>query len=178
MTDFFVYGGFCFFRKREDMKNRKIQNLVRSAMIAALYVALTLLSATLGLSSGAIQVRISEALCVLPVFSAAAIPGVTIGCFIANLLTGGTIWDLTLGVFATLIGAVIARLLWKWPYFASVPTIISNTVIIPGVLILSGFIPQEAYLITCLTVGIGEGISCGLFGTVLIWYLRKTQNKK
>ncbi|MBQ7921506.1 MAG: QueT transporter family protein [Clostridia bacterium] len=159
------------------MKNRKTRNLVRSAMIAALYVALTMVSALLGLSSGAIQVRISEALCVLPVFTASAIPGVTIGCFIANLLTGGTVWDLTLGVLATLIGAAVAYLLRKCPYAASIPTILSNTIIIPGVLILSGFYPPEAYPITCLTVGIGEVISCGLFGTVLIWYLRKMGNK-
>ncbi|MBQ3590734.1 MAG: QueT transporter family protein, partial [Clostridia bacterium] len=72
------------------MKNTSIRFLVRSAMIAALYVALTLVSAMLGMSSGAVQIRLAEALCVLPVFTAAAIPGVTVGCFIANLLTGGT----------------------------------------------------------------------------------------
>ncbi|MBE6569952.1 MAG: QueT transporter family protein [Ruminococcaceae bacterium] len=159
------------------MKNTKIQNLARSAMIAAMYVALTLVSASLGLSSGAIQVRISEALCVLPVFMPEAIPGVTVGCFIANLLTGGTVWDLTLGVLATLIGAVIARLLRRFPYAASVPTILANTFIIPWVLILSGFFSAETYLLNCLTVGIGEVISCGVFGTVLIWYLLKRKKK-
>ena len=168
---------FAFSESVCEMKNRKIQNLARSAMIAALYVALTLLSATMGLSSGAVQIRISEALCVLPVFTSTAIPGVTIGCFIANLLTGGTVWDLTLGVLATLIGAVVARLLRRFPYAASIPTILSNTLIIPGVLILSGFIPAAAYPITYLTVGLGEVISCGVFGTVLIWYVRKRQQK-
>lgn len=157
------------------MKNASIRFLVRSAMIAAVYVALTLVSAMLGMSSGAIQVRLSEALCVLPVFTSAAIPGVTIGCFIANLLTGGTIWDLTIGVLATLIGAVIAGLLKRWKYLASIPTILSNAFLIPWVLILAGFIPDSAasYWFTALTVGIGEAIACGGIGTVLIRYLDK-----
>lgn len=155
------------------MKNTSIRFLVRSAMIAALYVALTLVSAMLGLSSGAVQVRISEALCVLPVFTAAAIPGVTVGCFIANLLTGGTIWDLTIGVLATLLGAVLAWLLHRWKYFSSFPTILSNMFLIPWVLILAGFIPTGAvsYWMTALTVGLGEAIACGGLGTLLVRYL-------
>lgn len=157
------------------MKNPSTRFLVRSAMIAALYVALTLVSAIFGLSSGAVQVRLAEALCVLPVFTTAAIPGVTVGCFIANLLTGGTVWDLTLGVFATLAGAFAAWLMRRWKYLASVPTILSNMLFIPWVLILAGFIPSGAasYGITALTVGLGEVIACGMLGTVLIRYLEK-----
>ncbi len=155
------------------MKHTHIRFLVRSAMIAALYVALTLVSAMLGMSSGAIQIRLSEMLCVLPVFTTAAIPGVTVGCFIANLLTGGTVWDLTIGVFATLSGALAAWLLRRWRYLASLPTILSNMLLIPWVLILAGFIPSGAasYWMTVLTVGIGEAIACGIFGTILVRYL-------
>ena len=160
------------------MKKTSIRFLVRSAMIAALYVALTLVSAAFGLSSGAVQVRLSEALCVLPVFTTAAIPGVTLGCFLANLLTGGTVWDLTIGVFATLTGLVLARLLRRWKYLSSLPTILSNTILIPWVLILAGFIPAGAvsYWVTALTVGLGEVIACGIFGTVLVRYLDKHPN--
>ena len=70
------------------MKNSKVRFIAYSAMIAAAYVALTMISAAFGLSSGAIQVRISEALCVLPIFTLSAVPGVTVGCFIANILCG------------------------------------------------------------------------------------------
>ena len=155
------------------MKNTSIRFLARSAMIAALYVALTLVSAMLGMSSGAVQVRLAEALCVLPVFTAAAIPGVTIGCFIANLLTGGTIWDLTIGVLATLIGALLARVGRRWKYLASLPTILSNAFLLPPVLILAGFIPATAVscYVTMLTVGLGEVIACGVLGTLLVRYL-------
>lgn len=157
------------------MKPTSIRFLVRSAMIAALYVALTLVSAMMGLSSQAVQVRISEALCILPVYTTAAIPGVTIGCFLANLLTGGTIWDLTIGVFATLIGVVCAYLLRRHKYLASIPTILANGILIPFVLILAGIIPAtlSTYLVTFCTVSLGEIIACGGLGTVLLRYLDK-----
>ena len=62
--------------------------ITRSALIAALYVALTYISNLLGLASGVIQVRFSEALTVLPAFTFASVPGLCIGCFVANLITG------------------------------------------------------------------------------------------
>lgn len=155
------------------MQNKGIRFLVRSAMLAALYVALTLLSAMLGMSSGAVQVRLSEALCVLPVFTTAAIPGITVGCFLANLLTGGTIWDLTIGVLATLFGLIAARLLHRHKYLAALPTILSNAFLIPWVLILAGFLPNtpSTYWITVGTVGLGEVIGCGGLGALLLRYL-------
>lgn len=75
-------------------------------MIAALYVVLTYITNLLGLASGTIQVRFSEALCILPVFTPAAIPGLFIGCLISNLITGGIIWDIIFGSIATLLGAL------------------------------------------------------------------------
>jgi len=166
------------------MKNSNIRALIRASMIAALYVVLTLLSALAGLSSGAVQIRIAEALCVLPVFSASAIPGVTIGCLLANLLTGGTIWDLTIGVAATFLGAVLARCMRSFPtaYFSSLPTIFANGLLIPFVLILAGFIPADsaAYGMAVVTVSLGEIIACGGIGTLLLWYLAahpKTRTK-
>ena len=100
-------------------KNTKF--LAKAGMIAAVYTALTLLSAAFGLASGAIQIRLSEMLCVLPVYTAAAIPGVTIGCLLSNLLCGGTVYDILFGTLATLIGAVLAFFLRKLPYLASLP---------------------------------------------------------
>ncbi len=157
------------------MRKSRIRTLSRAAMIAALYVALTLISALLGLSSGAVQIRLSEMLCILPVFTNAAVPGVTVGCFIANLLIGGTVWDLTLGVLATFLGVLFAKAFRQHPRLSPIPTVVSNAVLIPIVLMLAGYIPAKApmYLVTLLTVALGELLSCGVLGNFLIQYLHK-----
>ena len=88
------------------MKNKGVVFIVQAAMIAALYVVLTMIANALGLSSYSIQIRFSEALCILPFFTPAAIPGLWLGCLIANLMTGAIIWDIIFGSIATLLGAV------------------------------------------------------------------------
>ena len=153
--------------------HKRTRFLAVSGMIAALYTAVTAVSALFGLSSGAVQIRISEALCVLPVFTAAAIPGLTVGCLLSNLLLGGSVFDLALGTLATLLGAVLARLLRRLPFLAPLPTILANMALIPLVLILSGAGGWELYLTFALTVGAGELVSCGLFGTLLTRQLKK-----
>lgn len=153
-------------------QNKKIRYLTRASIIAALYVALTAVSAAFGMSSGVIQVRISEALCVLPVFTSAAVPGVTVGCLISNLIFGGNVYDIIFGSLATLIGALLAMLCKRLPYISSVPTVIANAVIIPAVLILSGVGVWGEYPFFALTVGIGEIISCTILGSVLIFVIR------
>ena len=162
------------------MKNNKIHAKVRflchAAIIAALYVVLTLISAMLGLASNAIQVRISEALCVLPFFSTAAVPGVTIGCLIANIITSGNVLDIVFGTLATLIGAVGARLLRKWKWTVSIPTIAANTLIIPFVL-KYGFMLEDSVLFFAVTIFIGEFISAGILGTTLLLALQKRFSK-
>ena len=112
----------------------RIRYLCHSAIIAALYVALTHLSNAFGLASGIIQCRISEALCILPVFTAAAIPGLTIGCIIANLTTMASIVDIIFGSLATLIGALGAYWLRNHKWLTPLPTILANTLILPFVL--------------------------------------------
>lgn len=98
-------------------------------MIAALYVVLTYITNLLGLASGTIQVRFSEALCILPVFTPAAIPGLFIGCLISNLITGGIIWDIIFGSIATLLGALGTYFLRKRSLYTrfhlSSPTLLS-----------------------------------------------------
>ena len=154
------------------MKNSKVRFIAYSAMIAAAYVALTMISAAFGLSSGAIQIRISEALCVLPIFTLSAVPGVTVGCFIANILCGGTVYDIVFGTLATLIAAVITYFI-KNPLLSSIPTIVSNAVIVPIVLIMSGVGGVSMFPYFALTVGLGEVISCGILGTILAVYMKK-----
>ena len=108
------------------MKN-KTTYLTYAAFIAALYVILSLVSNMFGLASGAVQVRISEALTVMPVFTPAAVPGLFVGCIVSNILTGCAPWDIVLGSLATLIGAVFTRMLRKHDILCLLPPIAANT---------------------------------------------------
>lgn len=154
------------------MKNKKVLFLTQAAMIAALYVVLTFIANTFGLASGVIQLRLSEALTILPFFTPAAIPGLYIGCMLANLLTGGCLLDILAGPLATLIGAVAARALRRHTWLLPLPNIIANTVIVPFVLVV-GYGLQDAWWYLMLTVGIGEILSSGVFGMLLLRLLKK-----
>ena len=158
------------------MKNNNTKYLTQSGVIAALYVALTLLAKVFGLDSGQIQLRLSEALCVLPVFLPAAVPGLTIGCLLANLLCGNIIWDVVFGTLATLLGAIGTRLLRKRPLLSLLPPIVSNTIIVPFVLAYAYCLPGSVPFFM-LTVGIGEVLSCGLLGSLLYNTLDKHKNQ-
>ena len=162
------------------MKNTKRNTLylTRGALIAALYVVLTQMASMMGLSSGAIQLRFSEALCILPIFMPEAIPGLFIGCIISNILAGGVFWDVVFGSLATLIGAIGARMLRNLPagriWIATLPTILANALIIPPVLILAYGVP-DGFLFLVATVGIGEIISAGLGGWGLYSLLKNNK---
>ena len=149
------------------MNKNNTLKLVTGGLIAALYVVLTILAAQFNLASGAIQVRFSEALTIMPVFTVAAVPGLTIGCVLANLLTGCAAWDVVFGSLATLIGAVGTRLLKDKPLLAWIPPVLSNMAIIPIILIKVYAVP-DAWWFLVLTIGAGEIISCGLLG-LLLW---------
>lgn len=154
-------------------RNNKALFITHAAIIAALYVVLTYLASMLGLSSGVIQIRFSEALTILPYFTPAAIPGLFVGCIIANLLSGAVIWDVVFGSFATLLGAVVTYLLKnKTKWLAPIPPILANTIVIPFVLTYAYGVPDGLGFLM-LTVGIGEIISCGILGMVLIKCLEK-----
>ena len=112
----------------------QIRFMLHAGAIAALYVVLTYLAWGFDLASGAIQCRVSEALTVLPFFTPAAIPGVTVGCFLANLLMGSPLPDVVFGTMATLIGAIGTWAVRKNRYACSVPPVIANALIIPFVL--------------------------------------------
>jgi uncharacterized membrane protein len=148
------------------MELSNAQRVAFGGVIAALYVVLTIVANALVLASGAIQVRFSEALTILPVFTATAIPGLTVGCLLANLITGCALWDVVFGSLATLIGAVGTRLLRNKPLLAWIPPVISNMVIVPIVLQKVYGVP-DAWWYLVLTVGAGEVISCGILGLLL-----------
>ena len=149
------------------MNKNNTLKLVTGGLIAALYVVLTVLAAQFNLASGAIQVRFSEALTIMPVFTVAAVPGLTIGCVLANLLTGCAAWDVVFGSLATLIGAVGTRLLKDRPLLAWIPPVLSNAAIVPVVLMKVYGVP-DAWWYLVLTVGAGEIIACGILG-LLLW---------
>ena len=154
-------------RSLPQKQRQRTLYLCRAAVIAAIYVTLTMLCASFGLSSGVIQVRISEMLCVLPVFTTAAIPGLAVGCLVSNLLTGAIWQDVVFGTLATLIGAVGAYLLRKVKYLSPLPTVLANTLIIPFVLSY-GYGASEGIRFLMITVGIGEIISAYVLGVILI----------
>lgn len=147
------------------MKNKNLLYLTQAAMIAAIYVVLTYLFAAF--SFGEVQIRIAEALTILPLFTPAAIPGLFVGCLIGNILGGAILPDIIFGSLATLIGAAGTYLLrHKKPVFGTLPPIAANTIIVP-------FVLRYAYgtnlpiPFMMLTVGIGEVIGCGVLGILL-----------
>ena len=152
------------------MKNKNLLFMTQAAMIAAIYVALTYLFAPISFSE--IQVRIAEALTILPVFTPAAVPGLFIGCLIGNTVSGALLPDIVCGSLATLIGAFFT---WKLrnahPFLAPVPPIVANTLVVP-------FVLKYAYLVDLpiplmmLTVCIGEILSCGVLGLIFYYALR------
>ena len=164
------------------MRNKKVLFAVQAAMIAALYVVLTYITNLLGLASGTIQVRFSEALCILPVFTPAAIPGLFIGCLISNLITGGIIWDIIFGSIATLLGALCTYFLRKKKFVYALPPVIANIIIVPLVLRYGyGFTTiykgvDISLLFNAVTVGIGEIISICVLGSLLKGILSKYRN--
>lgn len=154
------------------MKNKKAYFITQAAVIAAIYVVLTLAVNAFDLANGAIQVRISEALTVLPFFTPAAIPGLFVGCLLSNFLTGAPIWDVIFGSLATLLGAVGTYMLRRQKWLAPVPPVIANILIIPPVLHFAYGLPGGIPFFM-LTVGLGEIISCGILGMLLLFLLQK-----
>ena len=153
------------------MRENKVQFMPQAAMIAAIYVVLCIVFEPI--SYGAIQTRVAEALTVLPFFTPAAVPGLFIGCLAANLLGGGILLDVAFGSVATLIGAVGTYLLRKKSrYLAPLPPIVANVLIIPFVL-RYGYGDPLPIPFLMGTVGLGEILSCGMMGTVLLVVLSR-----
>ena len=143
------------------------QKVATGGIIAALYIILTYFAEMMGLASGAIQVRFSEALTVLPCLTPVAVPGLAIGCFLANLLTGCAPWDVVFGSLATLLGALGTYALRSRPYLAWLPPVISNTLIVPPILV-NVYGLEEYMPLLALQIFIGETISCGFLGFLVL----------
>ena len=123
-------------------------------------------------ASGVIQVRVSEALTILPAFTPAAIPGLVIGCLLSNTLTGCVLLDIIFGSVATLIGALGSYALRRHTWLVPIPPIVSNMIIVPFVLRFA-YGATDAFPFMIATVGAGEIISCYLLGMILYGALKK-----
>ena len=152
------------------MKSKKLVFICQAAVIAALYVVLTYVFSAF--ASGVIQVRVSEALTILPAFTPAAIPGLVIGCLLSNTLTGCVLLDIIFGSVATLIGALGSYALRRHTWLVPIPPIVSNMVIVPFVLRYA-YGATDAFPFMIATVGAGEIISCYLLGMILYGALKK-----
>lgn len=164
------------------MKNKKLRALTEGAMIAAIYGVLTLVFWQF--SSMQIQVRVSEALCILPLFTSAAVPGLTIGCFIVNMLMGN-IWDAIFGSMATLLAAAVAyKLKGKGLHWlAPLASVVFNALIVPFVIYfgygITTFGSTEGMWLVlglqALSIAIGQVIACYGLGMPLYYLLKRTK---
>ena len=155
------------------MKNRdpKVLRITQGAVIAALYVALTMIFAPI--SFGPVQVRIAEALCIMPIFTPAAIPGLFLGCLIANFIGGGIILDVIFGSIATLIGAALGYMLRNNRWLVPLPAVIANALIVPFVLRYGYGVVDVAIPILMCQILIGEIAGCYVLGEILCTALMK-----
>ena len=138
--------------------------LAYGALTAAVYVVLTLVFEPI--SFGPVQFRIAEALTILPMFTVSAVPGLFVGCLLANLMGGAILTDVVFGSLATLIGAVFGWLLRSHRWLVPLPAVLSNTLIIPLVLRYGyGFDVPLGLLF--LYIAVGEVLGCYVLGELL-----------
>ena len=155
-------------------RRARTASLTQAAVIATLYIVLTFLANLFGLANYAVQIRFSESLCILPYFTKAAIPGLFIGCLLSNIMTGCAIPDILFGSLATLIGSLVTYFLRKYKWTAPIGPIVSNALIIPFVLLYAYGI--QPLWFSFVTVTVGEIISCGLLGMILLKSLDRYRN--
>lgn len=165
-------------------KGKGIKWIAQGAVIAALYTVLTLISQAAGLLSFDVQIRFSEAICFLPMFTSSAVPGLALGCVLANLLTGSAPWDIVFGSLATLIGAALCRVQTKAlmkkgrdklaVWLSPLPNIISNTAILPFVISYVYASPISIPLLVLL-VFLGELASCAVGLPVAFALMKRTK---
>ncbi len=161
-------------------RKENVNYIVTSGVIAALYAALTYLSNIFGLAYGPIQLRLSEILAVVPIFSPAAVMGLTVGCFISNIASFN-VADLVFGTAATLCAALMTRVLRNktikgFPLFSFLPPIIINALVI-GFEIAVFYLEKQAFFwgfaVSLLQVGLSQTIVCLCFGIPFYLFVKK-----
>ena len=170
-------------RKMNSKTRKQVMFICQAGLIAALYTVLTIVSAYFGLASYEIQVRISEALTVLPLFTPAAIPGLTVGCILGNISSPFGVWDIIFGSLATLLAAVCARKLRNikikgFPLLSILMPVIFNALIVGAE--ITFLFPTDApsltaFVLAALEVGAGELAVCLAGGIPLYFAINKTK---
>ena len=163
--------------KLEEEMNmkRNVRFMTQAAMIAAIYVVLVFVFAPI--SFGPVQVRVAEALTILPFFTPAAIPGVFLGCLIGNLLSPGMIvLDIVFGSLATLVAAIISYKLRGNKYLVALPPVLVNMIVVPFIIKYGYGVPMPLVL-SALAVGLGQVISCYGLGLILMQVLERYEDQ-
>lgn len=164
----------------KQQSNTKVLYLAEAGIIAALYFVLTLVSNAAALSYGQIQIRLSEVLCILPIFTPAAIPGLCIGCLFSNFLSPLGWVDMVFGTVATLLSALVTYALRKvliknLPLLSALAPVLFNALIVG--LEINLFLPQESrfagFLYSFLFVALGELLTAFFGGLLLYRTLKK-----
>jgi len=153
-----------------------VRDLARGAIIAAVYALLTIFLAPI--SSGLIQCRVAEAMSVLPYFTFAAVPGLFVGCLLANLLTGAPAYDVLFGSLATLLAAYITYLMRKrvTKFLAPLPSVVINALVV-GALLTYVYQVGVGYWLAAGYVAVGQAIACFGIGLPLMTVLQKFNDK-
>ena len=152
------------------------RHIAAAGIIAALYAVLSYFSSIFGVAYGPIQCRFSEALCVLPFLTPAAVPGLFLGCLVSNLLSPYGALDIVFGSIATLLAAIwTGRVHRKW--LAPLPPVVCNAILVGAVITLqqtSADLFLGAFAYNALTVGLGEALVCYILGGLLLKKLPRT----
>ena len=160
----------------KQKQQRSLRYLTEAGLIGGMYAALCLVFAPI--SYGAIQVRVAEILTILPVFTPAAIPGLTVGCLVANLWSSAGPWDWLFGTLATLSAALATRALRKvtfkgLPLLSTVPPILINAVVVGAQVAIAGGGAPALFWICAAEVAAGQTIACAVGGVLLAAALRR-----
>ena len=156
--------------RSRNQTTAKTRALVRGAIIAAIYTALTLLFAPI--SYGEVQIRIAESLTLLPVLLAEAVPALAVGCLLANVLGGCTIFDIVFGTLATLLAAIAARQLRNRLRLAMLMPVLFNGVIV-GAVVHFAYAPVIPLPLCMVFVAAGEAVACCVLGPIVLKMLRR-----
>lgn len=162
--------------QKNDRKkmNRRLKFWVQAAVIAAIYATLTIILSPI--SYGPMQVRISEALTVLPFFTPAAIPGLFMGCLLSNIISPYGIADMVCGSIATLVAACISYKVRKFPSLVPLPPVILNGAIIGSMIYFVYGLGEMSIWASMLWVAAGELLACYILGYPILKYFQKRKN--
>lgn len=155
---------------------RNIRFMVQASLIAAIYTALCMLLHPISFGFGGVELRVSEALTLMPVLTPAAVPGLFIGCLLSNLMGGATMLDVVFGSLTTLAAALLTRKLRRWPVWAALPPVLLNAAVIGALLRYAYGVPMPLYL-CMLSIGLGQAVACYLIGLPMMRMMRRIPEK-